>query len=167
MLFRIVFPIAALALLAISSGGRPTFGTVPCHVTMPDATDGCGSPFAQGVVDGQWVGLIFHFSGSNGGADQLLPITVGRGGNGLLTIAMPAIKPEGTYGDRMDAWFANSKLYVMNSIYLPGEAHCCNTQITARRYGFNPKGLHLEHTVTLPAASTHVQIAIALAKAAL
>lgn len=164
MPIRFLIAIAAVTILALWPHASHA-ATVPCSVMMPDATDGCGKPFVDGVVDHQWVGIIIHFSGSNGGADELFPFTIGRGGNGLLTITLPAIKPEGQYGDRMDAWFANGKLYVLNSVYLPGEAHCCNSHVTVRQFGFAGKALVRERTASVPAAATRAQIYAALARA--
>lgn len=139
---------------------------VPCGVTLPDVKDGCASPFIEGVVDHQWVGLVVRFSGGNGGADELDPVTVARGGNGLLTVTLPPIKPEGQYGDRMGAWFDNDKLFVSNAIYLPGEAHCCFTHITVREYGFTPKGLSIERTASVASNATRPVIYAALKSAA-
>ena len=56
---------------------------------------GCPNPIVQGEVDGQWVGLTYHFDGTNGGPDSIAVVTVGFGGNGALTTVLEPIKPEG------------------------------------------------------------------------
>lgn len=165
MRFRFVIVMMIAGALFVLAGAHGRAELVPCGVTMPDAKDGCGKPFVEGVVDHQWVGLIAHYTGGNGGVDALYPFTVGRGGNGLRTITLPAIKTEGEYGDRMYAWFANDKLYVVNAIYLPGEAHCCFTHNSVRQYGFDERGLVRERTTTVATTATRAQIYAALAKA--
>jgi hypothetical protein len=105
---------------------------------------------------GQWIGFLLHFDGSNGGPDALSVVTIGFGGNGLQTIVLPAIKPDGG-GDRMGASFRKGKLIVIivsNAFYLPGEAHCCFTHTTIRRYGFHDRRLLVEREATVPSAAT-------------
>ena len=75
-------------------------------------------------------------------------VTVGAGGNGYLTTTLQTIAPADD-GDRIDAQFVNGKLWVQNSIYLPGEAHCCNTHVVARQFGFRNRRLRLERTATV------------------
>lgn len=164
MLIR--FLIVTVAATTLAFWAPHARAAVPCDVTMPDANDGCGKPFVDGVVDHQWVGIIIHFSGSNGGADALYPFTVGRGANGLLTINLDPIKPEGQYGDRMEAWFAGGKLYVLNAVYLPGESHFNNKNVTVRQFGFVGKALVRQRTASVSASATHAQMYTAFAKAA-
>jgi hypothetical protein len=162
MTIRSLCLFAAMSCGLVLAATSSSHAFVPCGVTLPDDKVGCAKPFVEGVVDHQWVGIIVHFSGGNGGPNELDPITIARGGNGLLTVSLPPIKPEGQYGDRMWAWFDNDKLYVGNAIYLPGEAHCCYTHVAVRQYGFMPNGLIVEHTATLPSNATHAQMYAAL-----
>lgn len=131
---------------------------VPCAVF---AQGNCPSPIVQGIVDGQWIALIYHYDGTNGGPTSIGVVTVGAGGNGYLTTTLQTIQPADG-GDRMDAQFANGKLWVRNAIYLPGEAHCCYTHVVVRQFGFHDKRLRVERTAQVAADATHAQIAAAL-----
>lgn len=159
-----VLVVASLA-TPLASPADEVVHFVPCGVLLKSSAAKCASPFIDGVVDGQWVGLVMHFSGGNGGANRIFVVTVGPGGNGELTIALPDIKPEGPDGDRMGAWFARGKLYVTNAVYLPGEAHCCYTNVTVRQFGFHGQSVGLERTATVPSNATKDQIYQALEKA--
>jgi hypothetical protein len=131
---------------------------VPCNVF---AKGQCPSPIVQGVVDGQWIALIYRYDGTNGGPVGIGVVTVGAGGNGYLTTTLQTIAPADG-GDRMDAQFAAGKLWVRNAIYLPGEPHCCYTHVIVRQLGFSEKRLHVERTATVAADATRAQIAAAL-----
>jgi hypothetical protein len=124
----------------------------------------CPNPIVQGTVDGQWIGIIYHFDGTNGGPSSLLALTIGVGGNGALTVPLGVIKPEGGYADRMNAEFRAGKLYVSNAIYLPGEAHCCYTQIAVRRYGFRFRKLVIERLATIASGASASEVDAALEK---
>jgi hypothetical protein len=147
--------------LLLFAGTLPALASVPCHIF--GAPDGdCPNPISEGVVDGQWIALIFHYGGTNGEADSIGVVSVGYGGNGALTGALGTIKPEGQYGDRMSADFVDGKLWVKNAIYLPGEGHCCFTRIAVRQFGFHDKKLRQEVIVTVPAGSSQSEIKSAL-----
>lgn len=143
--------------LALCTGAAAA-ADVPCAVF---SQGNCPSPIVQGVVDGQWIALTYHYNGTNGGPIGIGVVTIGAGGNGYLTTTLQTIEPADD-GDRMDAQFAGGKLWVRNSIYLPGEAHCCNTHVIVRQYGFHDKRLRVERTATVPADATRSQIAAAL-----
>ena len=150
---------AVLVLLALGlCTVAPAAANVPCNIF---AKGECPSPIVQGVVDGQWIALIYHYNGTNGGPVGIGVVTVGAGGNGYLTTTLPTIAPADD-GDRMDAQFVNGKLWVRNSIYLPGEAHCCNTHVIVRQFGFSGKRLRVERTATVAADATRALIAAAL-----
>ena len=136
--------------------------TVPCEAFAQGIK--CANPILEGIVDHQWIGLILHFDGTNGGPDAIHIVAIGVGGNGLETIALPPIKPDGEYGDRMDASFRDGKLFVSNAIYLPGEAHCCFTHRTYRRFGFHNDKLLVEREATVPSGATAAQVDAALDK---
>jgi hypothetical protein len=138
--------------------GAAAAADVPCNVF---AQGNCPSPIVQGVADGQWIALIYHYNGTNGGPIGIGVVTVGAGGNGYLTTTLQTIEPADG-GDRMDAQFVGGKLWIRNSIYLPSEAHCCNTHVVVRQYGFHQKRLHVERTATVAAAATRAEIAAAL-----
>jgi hypothetical protein len=142
--------------------GAAASANVPCGVF--GGPQGCPNPIVQGEVDGQWVGLTYHFDGTNGGPDSLAVVTVGFGGNGALTTALDPIKPEGHDGDRMFAEFVDGKLWVRNAVYLPGEAHCCYSHIVVRQFGFHDKRLRVEETASVPTAATQGEIRRALAR---
>lgn len=133
---------------------------VPCGVFAQGIT--CVNPITEGIVDGQWIALIFHYDGTNGGPDAIDVVTVGLGGNGLQTMTLSQIKPAGQYGDRISARFRNGKLIISNAIYLPGEAHCCYTHTAVRRFGFHNKRLMVEREATVPATATATQVDSAL-----
>ena len=145
---------------AFAPRSAPAAGTVPCAVF---AHGSCASPFTEGVVDGQWIGVLLRFTGSNGGADSIDVVSVGFGGNGLKTLFLGQIKPEGQYGDRMWARIAGGKLYVFNAVYLPGEAHCCYTHDAVQRYGFHDRKLERESVATVPLNASQAEIDKALA----
>lgn len=138
--------------------------SVPC--ARFGGSDGtCSNPIVQGVVDRQWIAVLEHYNGTNGGPDELTVVSIGVGGNGEQTISLGVIKPEGESGDRMDAWFQSDKLYVTNAIYLPGEAHCCYTQRTVRRFGIQGKRLALERLATVSSSASRRAINSALDRA--
>lgn len=150
---------SALTFLACSTMAS---AGVPCGVFGGPA--GCPNPIVQGEVDGQWVGLTYHFDGTNGGPDSIAVVTVGFGGNGALTTVLEPIKPEGRDGDRMSVDFVDGKLWVRNAVYLPGEAHCCYTHVAVRQFGFHDKRLRVEKTATVASDTTETQIREALAR---
>jgi hypothetical protein len=151
-----------LVLLALTflGSGAIVSASVPCGVF--GNSSGCPNPVVQGVVDGQWVGLIYHFDGTNGGPNTIGVVVVGVGGNGYSTTALQVIEPEGQYGDRMEAQFVDGKLWVKNAVYLPGEAHCCYTRIAVRQFGFHGKRLQVEEMASVPTDATQAQIRAAL-----
>lgn len=113
--------------------------------SSPEAT----SAFEQGTVDGHWVGLVIDYRGGNGGAYDAIVYTMRVGGNGLLLHPSGKIKAEGQYADRLGALFANNKLYIVNAVYLPGEAHCCYTHDAVQRFGFQGDELVQEGIATV------------------
>lgn len=141
--------------------GAATAAEVPCNVF---AAGNCPNPIVQGVVDGQWIALIYHYNGTNSGPDSINVVTVGAGGNGYLTSDLQRIAPV-LDGDRMDAQFASGKLWVKNAIYLPNEAHCCYTHISVRQFGFRNKRLYVERSTTVRSDATQSQIQRALSSA--
>ncbi len=149
-----------LLVLSFASFGSAAAATpnVPCAVF---GAGNCPNPIVQGVVDGQWIALVYHYNGTNGGPDGISVMTVGAGGNGYLTTYLQRLRPADD-GDRMDAQFVNGKLWVKNAIYLPGEAHCCYTHIAVRQYGFHDRRLRVERTATVGADATRSFIAAAL-----
>lgn len=152
-----------LVLLAVTffGSGAVVSASVPCNV-FGNSSAPCPNPIVQGVVDGQWVGLIYHFDGTNGGPDSITVVSVGVGGNGYSTAELQVIKPEGQYGDRMEAQFVGGKLWVKNAIYLPGEAHCCYTHTAVRQFGFHAKRLQVEEMASVTNNATQAQIRAAL-----
>lgn len=150
----------AVALYASAQGASP----VPCS-QLGRNNSTCQNPIIQGVVDGQWIAVIERYNGTNGGPDRLSVVGIGAGGNGLQTVSLGVIKPEGLGADRMDAWFASDKLYVTNAIYLPDEAHCCFTHRLTRRFGFQGKKLALERLATVSSSASKGAIIAALDRA--
>jgi hypothetical protein len=139
---------SVLLALALLNSGAVVSASVPCAVF--GNSSGCPNPIVQGVVDGQWVGLIYHFDGTNGGPNTIGVVVVGGGGNGYSTTALQVIEPEGQYGDRMDAHFVDGKLWVENA-----------------EFGFHGKRLAVEETASVPTDATQVQIRAALSTASL
>jgi hypothetical protein len=150
--------IVLVSLVLALCTGAAAAANVPCNVF---AKGNCPSPIVQGVVDGQWIVLIYHYDGTNGGPVGIGVVTVGAGGNGYLTTTFHTITPADD-GDRMDAQFVAGKLWVRNAIYLPGEAHCCYTHVIVRQFGFHEKRLRVERTATVAADATRTEIAAAL-----
>ena len=144
--------------LALSTGVAAAAPEVPCNVF---AAGNCPNPIVQGVVDGQWIAAIEHYNGTNGAPTSIGIVTIGAGGNGYLTTTLQTIEPA-VDGDRMYAEFVNGKLWIGNSIYLPGEAHCCNTHIIVRQFGFRNKRLRVERTAMVKSDATRAEIAAAL-----
>jgi hypothetical protein len=151
----------ALFVLAFLGGGAVVGADVPCNV-FGHSGYGCPNPIVQGVVDGQWVALIYHYDGTNGGPDSIAVVSIGTGGNGFLTGALQVIKAEGQYGDRMEAQFIGGKLWVKNAVYLPGEPHCCNSHLAVRQYGFHDRRLAVEEEASVPVKATESQVRAAL-----
>lgn len=149
----------AVAISILPSAARASSNTVPCNVL---GQGDCANPFLEGVVDGQWLGLIFQFGGGNGGATAADVESIGYGGNGWKTVSLGEIKAEGEYGDRMFAKFVHAKLYVFNAVYLPGEAHCCFTHYAVRRYGFHDRQLMMERLATVPTVASQSDVDRAL-----
>jgi hypothetical protein len=120
----------------------------PCGVAaLPSAPTSSDGSFVEGVVQGQWVGLVLIYSGTNGFASYAHVFAVGDGGNGPLTTNLGIITAMGASKnsiepDRLDAHFANDRLYTINPIYLPGQAHCCPTKFIVQRFGFHGKTAH-------------------------
>jgi hypothetical protein len=122
----------------------------PCGVAaLPSAPTSADGGFVGGVVQGRWVGLVMIYSGTNGFASYAHVFAVGDGGNGPLTTNLGIItamngSKSSMDGDRLDAHFANDRLYTINPIYLPGQAHCCPTNFIVQRFGFHGKTPHDE-----------------------
>jgi hypothetical protein len=120
----------------------------PCGVAaLPSAPTSSEGSFVEGVVQGRWVGLVMIFSGTNGFASYAHVFAVGDGGNGPLTTNLGIITAMGASKnsiepDRLDAHFANNRLYTINPIYLQGQAHCCPTKFIVQRFGFHGKTSH-------------------------
>jgi hypothetical protein len=120
----------------------------PCGVAaLPSAPTSSEGGFVEGVVQGRWVGLVMIYSGTNGFASYAHVFAVGDGGNGPLTTNLGIITAMGASKnsiepDRLDAHFANDRLYTINPIYLPGQAHCCPTNFMVQRFGFHGKTSH-------------------------
>ncbi len=120
----------------------------PCGVeALPSTPTSADGSFVQGVVQGRWVGLVMIYSGTNGFASYAHVFAVGDGGNGPLTTNLGIITAMGASKnsiepDRLDAHFANDRLYTVNPIYLQGQAHCCPTKFIVQRFGFHGKTPH-------------------------
>lgn len=140
---------------------------VPCAVFGEG--DRCANPFLQGVVDGQWVGLVIYFSGGNGGATEIAVVTSGRGGNGQLTKALGTIKGIGVSGgmppDGLEPVFHGGKLWVYNYVHLPGQGHFDITNEAVQQYGFRDKAFVRESRAIVPLNSSDDAIAAALKNA--
>jgi hypothetical protein len=147
----------------IGPAAADTPSSVPCAVYGAPKVATCFSPFQQGVVDGQWIGIIAHYNGTNGGADSMRIVSIGAGGNGEETIPVGVFAPSGTGGDRMVAVFTGGKLWLKNAVYLNGEAHCCFTHVAVRQYGFHGGKLQQEREVTVAADASDATIRAALA----
>lgn len=157
--FAALFASLSASLLFLNAE-RALGASVPCGIFAPNAN--CSNPIAQGVVDGQWIALVFRYDGTNGGPSAIQVIGIGRGGNGMLTLALPPIKPAGESGDRLSATFRRGKLVVANAIYLPGEAHCCFTHLAVRRFGFHHRKLMVEREARVLSSASAAQIDAAL-----
>ena len=146
--------------LQLTSAAVGAYRTVQCDVFAPSHK--CVNPIAEGVVDGQWVGLISMFDGTNGGPSEIRVVSIGVGGNGLQTNLLAPIVAVGRYGDRIDAAFRRGKLVVSNAVYSTGEAHCCYTRRIVRRFDFHGHKLTVEREATVPASSNPNQVDAAL-----
>ncbi len=159
----LIFAMFALALIAplhTTAQGAP----VPCSKLGRDNRP-CQNPIVQGVVDKQWIAVLKHYNGTNGGPDVLTVLGIGIGADGPQTVNLGVIKPEGEGADRMDVWFASNKLYVTNAIYLPNESYCCYARRMARRFGFQGKKLALERLATVPSGASQRTISATLDRA--
>jgi hypothetical protein len=116
------------AIVAPNGGNiRPESGAV-CG--KPPCTD---TPFRTGTIDGYRVLAVLIENGTNGEADKAHLFVHGFGGNGGATADLGVIPAYN--GDRMDAIFVRGKLYLVNEIYSPGEAHCCGSHVVATKWG--------------------------------
>jgi hypothetical protein len=152
------------AMLVLASATTGLAGGVPCNIFGGAGAD-CPNPIVEGVVDGQWIALVYQYGGGNGGANSISVVSVGSGGNGALTSTLGAINPTGEEGDRMSASFVGGKLWVQNAVYLHGEAHCCYTHVAVQQFGFHNKKLVVERVATVTSDATEAQIRAALAAA--
>lgn len=155
-----VFACALTAPLQTGAQGSP----VPCSKLGRNSAR-CQNPILEGVVDKQWIAVLKHYNGTNGGPDVLSVVGIGMGADGPQTVSLGVIKPEGQGADRMDAWFQSSKLYVSNAIYLPNEPYCCYSRRMARRFGFQGKKLALERLATVPSGASQHAISATLDRA--
>jgi len=160
-MIRLGFAILVVAASLTAAAGSET---VPC-TKLGRIDTACSNPIIQGTVDKQWIAVLEHYNGTNGGPDWLSVTGIGLGGNGLQTVNLGVIKPEGQGGDRMDAWFGADKLYVTNAIYLPNEPHCCYTKRMSRRFRFQGKKLVVERLATVSSSASKHEIIAALDRA--
>lgn len=107
--------------------------TAPCYLGMGKETTTCQNPFAQGIVDGQWVGLVLYlgktpvFSVVHGGSVWTDTVLIGT---------IDADEGAGGWSDNMEARFVGSKLWFITPYHLPGqEGHYSYTHFLVRQYG--------------------------------
>jgi hypothetical protein len=107
----------------------------------------CGNPFSEGVVDGQWIGIVMMFSGGNGGAISAHLYGAGHGGNGPLTIDLGHIDAISEYGnaapDGLQIFFKHGKLIAVNKV-----AHNSWDNFVGRQFGFHNSKLVSEKQTT-------------------
>jgi hypothetical protein len=130
--------------------------TVPCskvHRPGGEVADRCPSPFMQGIVDGQWIGLVLHFTGGNNGVDGVAAYSVGGSANGVETFYLGTIKAEDNFGwtGDIEVRFVNGKLWVINPDHdYYHQSHLGFAQVLVRQYGFYGPQLEVEKRAFVP-----------------
>jgi hypothetical protein len=140
--------------------------SVPCGVYGSAYTKRCPNPFEEGIVDGQWVGIVAINSGGNGGATSLLVFSTGIGGNGAITKALGKITglsvSDGMPPDGLEAIFHRGKLWVYNYVHLPGQGHFDLTNEAVQQYGFDAGAFNRERSAIVPINASDATISSAL-----
>jgi hypothetical protein len=116
----------------------------------------CPSPFLEGIVDGQWVGLVLHYTGGNNGVDGAAGYSVGNSAGEAKTFYLGTIKVEDSFGwtGDMEVRFVNGKLWVINPDHdYNHQSHTGFAKALVRQYGFYGPELVVEKRALLPMPS--------------
>lgn len=138
-------------LLMACSAVNSEAATVPCsklHEASTMTIERCPSPFLEGLVEGQWVGLVLDYvGGAYGTIDSAAVYSVGNGGGATKTFFLGTIKGEDNFGNSGDliVRFVAGKLWVINPLhYSASEGHGGFTHALVRQYGFYGPSLTVE-----------------------
>jgi hypothetical protein len=107
----------------------------------------------EGIVDGQWIGLVLHYTGGNNGIDKAIVFSVGRGGMTTMTFYLGTISYKDAFGwtGDMDFRFVNGKLWAIypdRDYY--HQAHFGFTRVNVEQYGLYGREFEVEKRATMP-----------------
>jgi hypothetical protein len=143
------------ALLA-SSLQNAQAATVPCaqlHLGGSSHTPTCPNPFVQGVVDGQWIGLLVHYTGGNDGIDKITAFSIGEGAMAPTTFNLGTITTDDAYGfpGDMEARIVHGKLWIITpNRDANHQSHFGFTSVLVRQYGFYGRNLEIQKRAIVP-----------------
>jgi hypothetical protein len=129
--------------------------TVPCSKLHlgGQGTPSCPRPFMEGIVDGQWLGLVIDYTGGNNGMDKVMTFSIGQGGMVPKTFYLGTITVEDNFGwsGDMEVRFVNGKLWVINPDHdYSHQSHFGFAQVLVRQYGFYGRQLIVEKRAFVP-----------------
>jgi len=107
----------------------------------------------EGIVDGQWVGLVINYTGGNNGIDKVRAFSIGLGANGDMTFDLGTIAVEdyGGWSGDMEVRFVNGKLWVINPDHdYSHQSHFGFARVLVRQYGFYGRELIVEKRAFVP-----------------
>jgi hypothetical protein len=149
-------PTLLLSLCVFSPLATRAETTVPCskvHEASTMTVERCPSPFLEGIVDGQWIGLVLHYTGGNNGVDGAAVYTVGNSAGAVKTFLLGEIKVEDNFGwtGDMEVRFVDGKLWVINPDHdYNHQSHLGFAQVLVRQYGFYGPQLVVEKRAFVP-----------------
>jgi hypothetical protein len=147
--------IGFILLLAASTMANSQAATVPCSKLHlgGQGTPSCPRPFIEGIVDGQWVGLVINYTGGNNGIDKVRAFSIGLGANGDMTFDLGTITVEdyGGWSGDMEVRLVNGKLWVINPAHdYYHQSHFGFAKALVRQYGFYGRELIVEKRAFVP-----------------
>lgn len=90
------------------------------------------TPFAQGTVDGRWIGAVLQAGGASG---NIFVVPVYAKNVGQVS-KIGELSPADVGGATISAlFFSRGKMYVTNDLSLPGECQACFDYAVVRRFG--------------------------------
>jgi hypothetical protein len=107
----------------------------------------------QGIVDGQWVGVVLDFGGGNQGINKATVISVGAGANGYKTYYLGVLQYRDAFGwtGDIEMRFVHGKLWMLHPDRAYNEpAHFGFRRIEVDEYGLYGSNLERQRTGLVP-----------------
>ena len=76
--------------------------------------------FAEGRINGLWVGVVLDFEGQPGDPHAATVYTTTMTQNGVLLTTIGRVEAQGEGAAELHAMFAKDRLYIVNNRYAPG-----------------------------------------------